>query len=196
MPKISFEQWPRERSVRGRCVVGAVLFLGLAAWLSAHPYFDPARARLQQPAFMLGEHNATKLHSLLLTSNSVEIANQGHLASTEAVPESLRRDGQPTISIVTEERNLYDKREGLLRHRLERGREWERPAFVSYFEAGNLRYEAPVGLRLHGGKSRKASVPSFQLVFRRSYAGAPRSPEGVFFGVVVSRTSASCWPVP
>lgn len=130
---------------------------------------------------MLGEHDATKLHSLLITSNSMEIANRGHLASTDAVPVSLREDGVPTLSIVTEEKNLYDKREGLLRHRQGRGREWERPALVSYFEKGELRYEAPVGLRLHGGKSRKSIVPSLQLAFRRSYAGAPRSPEGVFF---------------
>jgi hypothetical protein len=44
-----------------------------------------------------------------------------------------------------------------------------------------LEYETPAGLRLHGGRSRKGSIKSYQLVFRRSYAGFPRSKPGVFF---------------
>jgi hypothetical protein len=69
----------------------------------------------------------------------------------------------------------------LFTHPLERGSAWERPAFVSYFDRGQLLFGAPAGLRIHGGKSRQHSpVQSYRLYFERRY-GADRFRHGVLF---------------
>jgi hypothetical protein len=71
---------------------------------------------------------------------------------------------------------------GLLTHPMEKGVAWERPAYVSYFDKGELRFSSGVGLRVHGGKSRENSrVQSFRLYFERRY-GATTLGSGVLFG--------------
>ena len=63
-----------------------------------------------------------------------------------------------------------------------RGPEWQRPAFVSYFDKGQLLFASQVGLRVHGGKSRENSpVQSFRCAFREALWREPVS-SGVLFG--------------
>ena len=89
--------------------------------------------------------------------------------------------GLPVLSLYVRPADLHDPEIGLLENRLARGVEWERPASVSYFEGGDLRFGAPVGIRIHGGKSREHSpVQSFRLYFRRRY-GARQVGAGVLF---------------
>ncbi len=100
------------------------------------------------------------------------------LPSTQAVTprESLR--GLPLLSVYLQPDHLAE----LLDNRLEHGRRWERPATVSYFDDGRLRFSAQAGVRVHGGGSRINSPnQSFRLFFRRQY-GTPAFAPGLLFG--------------
>jgi hypothetical protein len=104
------------------------------------------------------------------------------MPSTRFVPERERRTGVPILSIAVQEDALNSPDTGLLKHPLEKGVEWERPAYLSYFDKGQVLFASQVGLRLHGGKSRENSpVQSFRLYFERQY-GATTFGAGILFG--------------
>jgi hypothetical protein len=54
-----------------------------------------------------------------------------------------------------------------------RGREWERPITIEYFEPGGaLGFSVNAGMRIHGGVSRNFSPKkSYRIYFRKSYGG-------------------------
>ena len=87
-------------------------------------------------------------------------------------------DGWPVVSIVAAEDDLHGP-QGIMENTGGRGREWERPATVSYYEDDQLLFATQAGLRLHGGKSRKGAR-SFRLYFRRGY-GLNRLEPGMVF---------------
>lgn len=75
----------------------------------------------------------------------------------------------PIISIVAEEDDLYHPDKGIISNKMSRGRFWERPAYVSYFdENGKLLFGSMAGLRIHGGL-RIQLYNSFRLHFRKEY---------------------------
>ena len=88
--------------------------------------------------------------------------------------------GLPTLSIVIDPDDLLNRNTGLIANYSKRGRSWERPAYVSYFENGELRFATGAGLRVHGGSSRAALLKSFRLYFRELY-GLQQIPPGVLF---------------
>jgi len=92
------------------------------------------------------------------------------------------RTGLPTLSIVIDPNDLLDRDAGLIANYSKRGRRWERPAYVSYFENGELRFATGVGLRVHGGKSRAMLRKSFRLHFRELYGSSQFSSEVLFEG--------------
>lgn len=78
------------------------------------------------------------------------------------------------MSIVTDPDNLLNKETGIYRKENyeNSGREWERPAFVEYFEEdGSSPFATEMGIRLHGGWSRHYGQKSFNLYFRDTYDG-------------------------
>ena len=83
--------------------------------------------------------------------------------------------------LVIERDALYDPASGLLTHVEERGREWERPGYISYFADGLLKLATRTGVRLHGGDSRIHSpTKSYRFYFRSGY-GPPALPSRIFF---------------
>ncbi len=88
--------------------------------------------------------------------------------------------GLPTLSIVIDPDDLLNRNTGLIANYSKRGRSWERPAYASYFENGELRFATGAGLRVHGGKSRAALLKSFRLYFRELY-GSSQIPSEVLF---------------
>jgi len=113
-------------------------------------------------------------------------ANPGGMASMPSsmvISEEDFRTGWPLLSVVIDNEELYGEK-GLLhpKNRWERGKQWERLAYVSYYEEGELLFTTGVGMRLHGhqgaGKKRKTC---FRLYFRDDY-GADRFRPGVLFG--------------
>ena len=102
--------------------------------------------------------------------------------SSQVVPPLELARGGSVLSVYTEARHLEDAEHGLLTHPTQVGRDWERPATVSYFDDGELRFASNIGLRVHGGKSRTGSpVKSFRLYFRREYGSVQFRP-GTLFG--------------
>jgi len=78
----------------------------------------------------------------------------------------------PVISVVADWADL----EGLHANPTERGREWERPINVEYFEpGGGVGFNVQAGIRVHGGRSRTFSPKkSYRIYFRKSYGGPGR----------------------
>lgn len=97
------------------------------------------------------------------------------------VPERWLRRSVPVLSIVIDPCRLAE----LTSHPQGRGRRFERPAFVSYFEDGALVTATAAGLRLHGGSSRARPRKSFRLYFRDLY-GEP--------GLRLAGPSEPGWP--
>ncbi len=111
-------------------------------------------------------------------------ARMKSLPSSQVISESDFKDGWPLLSIVTDEENLYDPEKGILIHRLERGQDWERLAYVSYYEDGHLAFASGVGMRIHGGdesRRKPGKRRSFRLYFRNVY-GINQIEPGVLYG--------------
>jgi len=76
----------------------------------------------------------------------------------------------PVLSIVTDPRNLWDRRKGIYVNPNRRGRRWERPAVVTFIEPGGLvGFQDQVGLRISGGAGRNVEKKSFRLYWRDTY---------------------------
>lgn len=108
---------------------------------------------------------------------------QGLPPSTALLPEVQGLDPRLTVvSVVCRATDLFDPAQGIVSNALETGREWERTAWLSARRGTELLVESPIGLRIHGGYSRKVPEKGFRLVFHRDYSGFPVSPPGLFFG--------------
>lgn len=76
------------------------------------------------------------------------------------------------VSIVTDPDNLLSETTGIYRYGNwdNSGQEWEREADVTYIDTdGTIPFETTVGIRIHGGYSRKWGQKSFRLYFREEY---------------------------
>lgn len=75
----------------------------------------------------------------------------------------------PAVSVITDEKNLISKN-GIFTNYKKRGVDQERPAHITFFdEAGNVKAETDVGIRVHGGNSRRYFLKSLRLYFRGYY---------------------------
>ena len=103
------------------------------------------------------------------------------MPSTLAVPERDRTAGYPLLSVVVDKDDLFDRHRGLLADPGREGRDWERFAYASFFDKGELRMATGAGIRVHGGTSRFSSQKkSFRLYFRRRYGDAAIPGEMLF----------------
>ncbi len=97
-------------------------------------------------------------------------ASPSELPSTTIIPEYERKRPEPLVSVVIDNADLYDPDTGIVTNPEKHGKVWERPAFFSYFEGGELRFASGIGLRLHGGKTRFFDMEkSFRAYFRDIY---------------------------
>ena len=78
----------------------------------------------------------------------------------------------PVVSITADWADL----DTLHANPTQRGREWERPINIQYFEPGGaLGFSVNAGIRIHGGVSRNFSAKnSYRIYFRKSYGGPGR----------------------
>lgn len=104
------------------------------------------------------------------------------LISTTIIDKKVVESGLPVLSIYMNEHDLYDEYTGIYANPLERGRNWERPCFISYFKNGELLFGTGAGARIHGGTSRLHSLKSFRLYFRSVYGKDEFLRGGVFKG--------------
>lgn len=92
----------------------------------------------------------------------------------------------PVISLSTNPNHLFDEDTGIYvpgvnydsvsseaddtGNYYQRGREWERPIHIEYFEAdGNLAFSQGAGVRIHGGFTRRFAQKSLRLYSRSDY---------------------------
>lgn len=101
----------------------------------------------------------------------------------------------PIISLNTDPSNLFDEDDGIYvpgvnwTHKRslysgnyqQRGREWERPVSLSYYEKGRLAFQTNCGLRTHGLLARSAPQKSLRLCERPELDG--NGLDYNFFGV-------------
>lgn len=106
--------------------------------------------------------------------------NADEMPSTSVLDQEAKNSGLPIVSLSIDPDYLLDADSGLLPNFSERGRSWERPAYISYFENKKLRLASGAGLRVHGEKSRAAPLKSFRVHFRELY-GRPDVPSEIFF---------------
>ena len=102
------------------------------------------------------------------------------LPSSAIIPQTVRDDSPALLSLVLDQHDLTDPDLGLLTNPNAKGRNWERPAFLSYFERGKLLFASGVGLRIHGGVARDAPQKSFRVYFRDIYGAAQFAPRILF----------------
>ncbi len=181
--------------------------LGLAAYLQSSPVFQPLKRSLQskfahrsafpgnrmirflnrlgalhpEPAAAVPREERFTAARRPRGGNfdfwSLGPADPEALASTALVSPAARHWPLPVISVYMDEGLLPV----MLARPERRGRRWERSAFVSYFQDGQLAFGSGAGIRIHGGASRYGSVKkSYRLYFRESY-GAGRFPPGILF---------------
>lgn len=136
--------------------------------------------------------------------NKINPALHGYMAKKPAYPfEKIH--SLPVVSIETEERNLWDPEigiyvEGNHDNFKQKGREWERPATLTYYNQNQeFEFQIPFGLRIHGGATRRHPQKSFKIITRREYG--PRYIDYPFFDNhqyhkfdrVVLRNSGNDW---
>ncbi len=91
----------------------------------------------------------------------------------------------PVISIVTDYDNLFDPATGIyMRGNSEKtGSEWERPAHIEFYEDnGTMGFAQNIGLRIHGGFSRKYPQKSFRIYADAGYDDSTEFKYEVFPG--------------
>ncbi len=106
----------------------------------------------------------------------------------------------PTLSVVTDDDNLFGAKNGIYVHPAE---DWEKPASIELINPdGSVGFQANSGLRIRGGWSRHDGYPkhAFRLFFRKSYgAGKLKYPlfedEGVdeFDMIDLATAQNYCW---
>ena len=116
------------------------------------------------------------------------------------------------ISLITEEDNLFDYEKGIYvigktyddwlksdeydpetpewsipGNYKQKGKEWERPAEIQFFDNGQLEYSQNIGIRIHGGATRSYTQKSLSIYARKEY-GAPKIEYDLFSGKVTNHT--------
>ncbi len=80
----------------------------------------------------------------------------------------------PTVSIVTDLKNLFDADSGIYNHALDDGDAWERPASIELLRPDTDGFQINAGLRIRGGWSRHPDNPkhAFRFFFRSEYGSS------------------------
>ncbi|TVQ09903.1 MAG: T9SS C-terminal target domain-containing protein [Bacteroidetes bacterium] len=90
-------------------------------------------------------------------------------------PLGANRYSLPVFFLNTDEENFFDNDTGIYVHgyhnnMFQRGREWERPIHLSFFEKdGSLAFSGDMGVRIHGGTTRSRPRKSLRLYARNDY---------------------------
>lgn len=109
----------------------------------------------------------------------------------------------PTLSLVADPRDLWDRSAGIYANSTVRGDAWERPASAELLTTNGAGFQINCGMHIHGNVSRQndfTAKHSFRLVFRRDYG--PTDLEYPLFGpggqrfdeLVLKGLSTDTWP--
>ena len=111
---------------------------------------------------------------------TANVGGTGAFPSSRLVKQELLQKNMPILSIAIDDAYLHSEKAGIISNWQQKGRDWERLAYVSYFENGKLQFATSAGLRLHGGSTRNSGL-NFRLYFRKEYGKNEIEP-GLIFG--------------
>lgn len=124
-------------------------------------------------------------------------------------------DDLKIVSLITDESNLFDYENGIYvigktyedwlssdeydpetpdwflpGNYTQKGREWERPAQIQFFDNGELEFAQDTGIRIHGGATRSYTQKSLNIYARKDY-GASKLEYDLFSGNIKNQTDGS-----
>lgn len=166
-----------------------------------NPNQDPYNEAWQPPH---GE--VFKIHTIRARAFVPGMAPSEIITGSFLVDEAgFNRYSLPVISITTHRDNFFDDDIGIYVpgnnvNFNQRGREWERPAWIEFFEEdGSLAFSQGIGVRIHGGTSRNRPRKSLRLYARSEYGTSwishqvfPDKPIGQFKRLIL-RNSGNDW---
>lgn len=144
------------RAIGSAKLRGALVGAGILALQAPPPHPAPAAAG-ECPDLELG----------------LQPPSAGTLPSSAVAPAPWRERAPPLVSVSLDPCRLARLHADPWQH----GRASEQAGWVSVFERGRLRFATAVGVRLHGGSSRKAPPYSYRLYFRDAYGSAGLPPD-------------------
>ncbi|TCO07882.1 CotH kinase family protein [Natronoflexus pectinivorans] len=157
-----------------------------------HTTFTPTEATLKGTPLRV----AIRKEGVLIPNSSTQ--------TYFVTPNGRNRFNLPVLSIVTDERNLFDYEKGIYiageksvnwfnsnpdaswhwsvpANYHQRGREWERPASIEVFYNPKERFNQNIGIRIHGGATRSLQMKSLRLYPRNAYSTSNFSLDFPFF---------------
>ncbi len=108
-----------------------------------------------------------------------QIPLEAYPSSTVLNP-GITDSGLPILSVVVADKDLNDPETGIIANRKRKGKEWERPCFISYYDKGQLLFASGAGIRIHGGSKNKRPMESLRFYFRKAY-GYDQFKPGIIF---------------
>jgi len=100
--------------------------------------------------------------------------------SSKVLDPDITASGLPILSVVVADKDLNDPETGIIANRKRKGKEWERPCFISYYYRGQLLFASGAGIRIHGGSKNKRPMESLRFYFRKAY-GHDQFKPGIIF---------------
>jgi hypothetical protein len=152
----------------------AITAQGKSATLT-QSYIFPAQVRSQTntpgagwPAKFSGDTREGSNY-LAYYEMSPEIAALHTPAELEAALRAI-----PTLSLVTDQPNLWDEKKGIYYNPLESGSDWERPISIEWIDPSGATpgFSQNAGVRMHGQASRhpfRTPKKTFRMVFSKDY---------------------------
>ncbi len=131
------------------------------------PYYEG----WQPPAGEVFKANVVRAMAVKDNYLTVEAATHSYLIDLLGA----NRYSLPVFFINTDEENFFDNDTGIYipgyhNNMFQRGREWERPIHLSFFESnGTLAFSGDMGVRIHGGTTRSRPRKSLRMYARNDY---------------------------
>jgi len=100
--------------------------------------------------------------------------------SSRILDQDIIEKGIPILSVAIDEEDINHPETGIIENRKKKGRAWERPCFISYYDKGKLLFAGGAGIRIHGGSKNKRESESLRFYFRKIY-GYDQFPPGIIF---------------
>ncbi len=107
----------------------------------------------------------------VVTLRARAVSADGQLSPAVSASYFMATQAQlPLLSLVMDPADLWDPQQGIYANPQEKGIAWERSADVTYLDKDRRSgFHLPVGIRIHGGRSREFEKKSFRIYFRGIY---------------------------
>ena len=148
--------------------------LGIDYIPSSERYYDQTKLRNQKLSLCDSKITTMKEWMNIDTKN-IQIFPSSKVMKNKVINKKI-----PIFSISIKGEDLYDNYHGIISNPYKKGKNWERPCFVSYFNNGKLIFSSGAGLRIHGKKTRERKHKNFRVYFRNTYGKNRINPGTIF----------------